>query len=213
MQPFYGRWREGEARYAAMMAGERDKIANKVPMVRGRSLSEDDVYEDTNGGPGQDIYYKGSWTLHSLRWLIGDDAFLKATQLLVYGRPDPRPGNFQPRYGSTRELQAIVARVTGKNYDWFFDVYCRQAALPELVTAEQVGEVLELKWRAPGNLPFPMPIEVEVDGKLTRLAMTDGSDAVAIRPGSHVVIDPWARVLRRSVAIEQVQAWRAAQGK
>ena len=212
MQPFYGRWREGEARYAAMMAGERDKIADKVSMVRDRSMSEDDVYEDAHGGPGQDIYYKGSWTLHSLRWLIGDDAFLQATRLLVYGRADPRPGNFQPRYGSTREFQGVIARVTGRNYDWFFDVYCRQAALPELVES-RVGDRLGLRWRAPGGGAFPMPVEVQVGDRVERLAMADGTGALAVPAGVHVVVDPNARILRRSVAIEQLQAWRAAPGK
>ena len=208
MQPLYGRWREGEARYATMMASQRDRIANRVPVVRDRPLSEDDVYEAANGGPAQDIYYKGSWVLHTLRWLIGDRAFLDATRLLVYGRLDPRPGNFQPRYGTTRELQAAVRQVTGRDYDWFFDAYLRQAALPDLVET-RVGDRLDLRWRLPGGLPFPMPVEVQVDDRVERMAMAGGGGSVVVPPGAHVVVDPWSRLLRRSVAIEQVQAWRA----
>ena len=212
MQPLYGRWREGEARYAAMMAGQRDKIANKVPMVRDRELSGDDVYEDTNGGPGQDIYYKGSWILHTLRWLIGDQAFFDATRLLVYGRPDPRPGNFQPRYGSTREFQAAVHRVTGHDYDWFFDAYLRQAALPDLVETRAPGR-LTLRWQISGGRPFAMPVEVQVGSRRVTLPMRGGTGSVAVPAGAHVVVDPWSRLLRRSVAIEETQAWRAAQAK
>ncbi|WP_430984393.1 M1 family aminopeptidase, partial [Escherichia coli] len=33
MQPFYGRWREGEARYVTMLADERNKIANLRPII------------------------------------------------------------------------------------------------------------------------------------------------------------------------------------
>ncbi|WP_425231163.1 M1 family metallopeptidase [Sphingomonas sp.] len=208
MQPLYGRWREGEARYAIMLGDERGRIANRVPMVRGRPLSEDDVYEATNGGPGQDIYYKGSWMLHSLRWLIGDRAFFDATRLLVYGRLDPRPGNFQPRYGSTADFEAAVRQVTGRDYRWFFDVYLRQAALPDLVEAQADGR-MTLRWRAPGDRPFPMPVEVQVGDRVERLAMADGSGALTVPDGAHVVIDPWSRLLRRSIAIEELQAWRA----
>ncbi|RRB82041.1 M1 family peptidase, partial [Escherichia coli] len=35
MQPLYGRWREGEARYATMLADERGKIANLRPIISG----------------------------------------------------------------------------------------------------------------------------------------------------------------------------------
>jgi aminopeptidase N len=208
MQPLYGRWREGEARYAIMLGTQRERIASKVPMVRDRQLSGDDVYEESRGGPAQDIYYKGSWVLHSLRGLIGDQAFFDATRLLVYGRLDPRPGNFRPRYGSTRDLEAAVRQVTGKDHRWFFDAYLRQAALPELVESRDATG-LALRWRTAGNTPFPMPIEVQIDGRVRQLAMTNGTGRLAVPANAHVVIDPWAKVLRRSLAIEQTRAWRA----
>ena len=117
-------------------------------------LTEEEVYETAKGGPGQDIYNKGAWILHTLRWLIGDKDFWDVTRLEVYGRTDPKPGNFAPRYGSTREYQGFVKKVTGKDYDWFFDVYLRRAALPELIEARS-GDKLTLLWLTPDNLPFP----------------------------------------------------------
>ena len=83
MQPLYGGWREGAARYAAMMAKQRERIDDKVPLVQGRLLTEEQVYEPTKGGAGQDIYFKASWMLHTLRWLIGDEAFFEATRRAV----------------------------------------------------------------------------------------------------------------------------------
>ncbi|OYY91380.1 MAG: peptidase M1 [Sphingomonas sp. 28-66-16] len=209
MQPLYGRWREGAARYATMMDAQRGKIVNRAPLVSGAVRSEEDVYENDRGGPGADIYYKGSWTLHTLRWLIGDAAFFDATRRLVYGRPDPKPGNFRPRYGSTAEFEAIVAAVTGKDYRWFFDVYIRNAALPELEAVRHPGGV-SLRWTAPG--PFPMPIEIQIGEQLIRVAMTDGAGEVAVPDGAHVVIDPMARVLKRSIAVEEMHAAQRAGG-
>jgi len=212
MQPLYGRWREGEARYATMLDDERNKITNLRPIISGKVRTEEEVYETDKGGPGQDIYYKGSWVLHSLRNLIGDKAFLDVTRLAVYGRLDPKPGNFQPRYGSTPEYEGFVKQVTGKDYGWFFDVYLRQAALPELFERRE-GGTLTLAWKAPAGLPFPMPVEVQIDGKVVRLAMTGGTDSIAVAPGAHIVIDPDSRILKRSRAIEAYQAWKAAQAK
>jgi aminopeptidase N len=208
MQPYYGLWREGTARYATMLSDERNKIANLRPLISGRVRTEEEVYEIDKGGPGQDIYYKGSWMLHTLRGLIGDQAFRDVTRLAVYGRPDPKPGNFTPRFGSTVEYEGFVKQVTGKDYGWFFDVYLRKAALPELIETRS-GGTLTLTWKAPDGLPFPMPVEVQVDGKVERLAMTGGRDSIAVAPGAHVVVDPASRILKRSRAIEEYQAWQA----
>ncbi|SOB86935.1 Peptidase family M1 [Sphingomonas guangdongensis] len=209
MQPLYGQWREGDARYLAMLMKQRETIANKAPIVSGTPRAEEDVYDEDKGGPGGDIYVKGSWVLHTLRGLIGDRAFFEVTRRAVYGRPDPRPGNFAPRFSSTREYRALVNQVTSKDYGWFFDVYLSRAALPDLVETRR-GTTLSLAWVAPDDLPFPMPVEVEVDGVRRTIAMTNGRGTLSVPAEAHVVIDPAARILRRSRAIESVQAQAAA---
>lgn len=208
MQPLYGRWREGEARYAIMMAEFRAGIANAAPIVSGQVRTEEEVYTEELGGPGGDIYVKGAWVLHSLRNLIGDDPFFDVTRRLVYGRPDPRPGNFAPRFSSTDEYVALVKQVTGQDYRWFFDVYLRQAALPQLIETRE-GDRLTLAWKAPADLPFPMPIEVQVNGETQRLPMEGGTATLAVPADAHVVIDPFARVLRQSDAIDAFRAQRS----
>lgn len=207
MQPLYGRWREGEARYMAMMAEQRLRIFNKAPLVSGTSRTAEQVYEDDGGGPDQDIYFKGSWVLHTLRNLIGDRPFFAATRRLVYGRPDPRPGNFRPRFATTAEFERLMEEEAGQDLGWFFAVYLHQAALPELVEKRE-GNRLTLAWRTGSGAPFPLPVEVEVDGGLRKLAMKGGSETIQIPAGAHVVIDPFARVLRRSPAVERYQAWQ-----
>lgn len=209
MQPLYGRWREGEARYATMLDAQRNRIENKAPLISGTERIANDVYQAERGGPGGDIYYKGSWMLHTLRWLIGDPVFFAATRRLVYGRDDPKPGNFAPRFGSSAEFAELVGQVTGKDYAWFFDVYLRRAALPELVST-RTGPLLSLRWKVPGDGPFPMPVEVQVGDAITRLDMADGTGSLAVPDGAHVVIDPFARVLKRSTAVEAYQAWQRA---
>ncbi len=208
MQPLYGRWREGEARYAAMLDTQRSKIDNKVPLISGTERIADDVYQAERGGPGGDIYYKGAWILHTLRWLIGDTAFFEATRRLVYGRNDPRPGNFAPRFGSSAEFETLVDQATGQDYRWFFDAYLRRAALPELVAA-RTGTVLSLRWKVPGDGAFPLPVEVQVGDEIRRVAMAGGSGVLDVPAEAHVVIDPWSRILKRSQAVEQFQADQA----
>ena len=211
MQPLYGRWREGEARYASMMEVFRNQITNRAPIVSGEVKTSDEVYEEDKGGPGGDIYVKGAWVLHTLRNLIGDKAFKEATTRLVYGRPDPKPGNFQPRFTSTPEYISIVNQVIGKDMTWFFDIYLRQAALPELIET-RAGDRLTLRWKTPGDKPFPLPVEVQVDGKVETVAMTGGTESIAVPVGAHIVVDPASRILKRSKAVEALQAQQAQRG-
>ncbi len=208
MQPLYGEWREGRARYAAMMQTQRGQITNAKPITQQRVATEEEVYEAEKGGAGLDIYYKGSWMLHTLRGLIGDRAFFAVTRLAVYGRADPRPGNFKPRFGSAKEYEGFVRQVTGKDYGWFFDVYLRQAALPELVERREGGR-LSLTWTVPGGGNFPMPVDVQVAGKTIVVPMSGGKGGLAVADAAHVVVDPDAKILRRSVAIEDMQIWNA----
>lgn len=207
MQPLYGQWREGEARYAAMMADQRKNILNRQPLVSGRSRTSDEVYQLEKGGPGQDIYYKGAWVLHTLRYLIGDKAFFGATTRLVYGRPDPKPGNFTPRFATTDEFEALMNAAAGRDLTWFYDVYLRSAALPELVETRE-GDRLTLEWKTSLTAPFPLPIDVQVDGVVQQVAMDGGRATLTVPVSAHVVIDPMARILRHSPAIEAMQAPR-----
>jgi aminopeptidase N len=208
MQPLYGRWRDGDARYAAMMLESRKNILNQSALVTGKPQTADEVYK-VSPGRGSDIYTKGSWILHTLRNAIGDKAFAEVLRLTVYGRADPAPGNFQPVFRTTPEFIAYVKQVTGQDYQWFFDVYLYQAALPKLVVNRNTTQ-LTLKWVAPAGKPFPLPVEVAVDDVVQKVPMTAGLATITIPDGAHVVVDPMARLLKQDDAVDAFQAWKAA---
>ncbi|WP_439471542.1 M1 family metallopeptidase [Brevundimonas sp.] len=204
MQPLYLRWLRGEQYFQAELLKQRNGLLNRYPVVSGTDKSEDEVYKG-DVGPGNDIYNKGSLIAHSLRLLIGDEAFFRSVTRLVYGRPDPRPGNFTPRYATTREFLAIVNEETGRDYGWFFQGYLYNAALPDLRQTRE-GDRLALEWVTGDGQTFPMPVEVEVDGQVTTVPMTGGRGQITVPATAHVLIDPRNNVLKREVFIEE---WRA----
>ncbi|MDQ6647584.1 MAG: M1 family metallopeptidase, partial [Pseudomonadota bacterium] len=169
MQPLYSQYLAGDRDYFGWLHDLRLKVRNQHPIVSGSSKTEEQVY-DEKSGPAQDIYNKGALMLHSLRQLIGDKDFFDSLRLLVYGRADPKPGNFSPRYASTDDYIAIVNKVTGHDLGWFFDVYLRDAALPRL-EQQRDGDTLKLHWVTEHGKPFPMPIEVQVGDTVHRLPM------------------------------------------
>jgi aminopeptidase N len=206
-QPLLAEYLGGQLDYMAQLRSQRNGIQNQRPLVAGRERHEKEVYADTTG-PRGDIYPKGSWVAHTLRQLIGDEAFFTAIRILVYGRPDPKPGNFTPQFGTTQGFLEIVNRVTGRDYKWFFDVYFYQAALPRVVTTRENGKI-RFRWEVSGNLPFPMPLDVRVDGKVVTLPMTDGAGEVPAEPQAGVTIDPYSKILRQLEAVDEFQAWQA----
>jgi aminopeptidase N len=207
MQPLYVQSLRGDQEYFASLMHQRAMIENKAPIVSGKPKMEEDVYDTKRGGPGQDIYNKGSLVMHTLRGLIGDDAFFRAVREEVYGTSDPRPGNFTPRYGTTPEFMAIVKRVSGRDLDWFFQAYLYQKELPDL-QATRSGNTLQLTWKTEENTPFPMPVEVRVGGRVVSVPMTDGRGSVELPEGVSYTLDPHSRVLRREQHIERYHQWQ-----
>jgi aminopeptidase N len=204
MQPLYGRWLNGDRYMQTELAKMQQGLINRYPIVSGRPMREEEVY-DGDKGPGNDIYSKGALIAHSLRMLIGDAAFHEAVTTLVYGRPDPKPGNFAPLYRSTPDFLGIVNAVTGEDYGWFFQGYLYNAALPVL-SQTRAGDRLELAWTTGDGKAFPMPIEIEVDGQVRTVPMTGGRGTVTVPAGAHVIVDPGNKVLRRLDFIETYRA-------
>jgi aminopeptidase N len=212
MQPLYMQYLRGDQEYFASLMQQRAHIDNKAAMVSGKPRLEEDVYDQKRGGPGGDIYTKGSLVLHTLRGLVGDEAFFRSVRLLVYGTETPKLGSMAPRYGTTPEFMGIVDKVTGRDLGWFFQAYLYQAALPELL-AKREGGRLQLEWKTAGGTPFPMPVEVRVGQKTMQLPMEGGHGSVNLPEGAGYTLDPQSKILRREEHIERFQEYEKAQRK
>jgi hypothetical protein len=69
--------------------------------------------------------------------------------------------------------------------------------------------MLEVRWEVPGDLPFPMPLDVRVDGKIVTLPMTDGTGETPAAAQAAVTFDPSSKILRQLNAVDEFQAWQA----
>jgi aminopeptidase N len=212
MQPLFGKYLHGDMDYYAMLMSQRAGILNEQPLVTGRERSEREVYADHSTGPTGDVYGKGSLVLHSLRELIGDAAFYESVRRLLYGRPDPKPGNFSGHFATSEDFIEIINRVTHQDLRWFFQVYLYRAALPQLI-AERDGNLLKLLWRTPDDLPFPMPVEVRLGEHIVTVPMASGRGELELEPNADLTLDPHSKLLRQSDAIDQFRAWKAVQPK
>jgi aminopeptidase N len=202
MDTLYQEHLHGKAEYMKAMVARQKGFKNKQPIAPREPkiayqvyMSEPD-YVNSDG----DIYGKGAYFLHTLRYLIGDKAFFNALRHMAY--PTKEMEKFtdgrQERLVNTDDFLTIAEADSGMKLDWLFEMYLRQPRLPRLATAGSgsgSGGVMTLSWETPNNMPFPMPIDVVINGKAQRIEMKDGKATVTYT-GAPPVIDPDGWVLK-----------------
>ncbi len=96
----------------------RMMIKNKLPLAGPAGLRYFD-YEDG------DVYVKGAWVLHTLRYQLQDDSLFFNILRTFY-----RENSL--KVTDSKQLMETVNRLTGLNYDWFFAQYLYKSAVPVL---------------------------------------------------------------------------------
>ncbi len=187
-----GLWLEdtqGADRARAYFQSVRRSVSNRSPVAPLESQSAREIYR-------HDIYFKGAWVLHTLRWVVGDDAFFRALRRMAY--PDSALARTRDgravRFADTRDFQTIAEAESGRALDWFFDTYVHQAALPRLVVTH-VRDTLTLAWKTERGGPFPVPVEVTVGDRTRVVELRDGTATLQVPAGAAVTIDPNGRLL------------------
>ena len=183
-QPLYAESRLGMAKAREIQAIQRSRIRNNLPLAAREPRTAGQAY-------GASIYYKGAWVLQSLRYLMGDEAFFETLRRWTYPESPlvATTGSCRCRFATTDDFVRLASAVANDDLRWFFEVYVRQPALPRLVV-EREGETLDLSWDVPNDVPFPMPVDVSVNGQLSRLLMPDGHATLTVPAGATVEIDP-----------------------
>ncbi|MBC7898911.1 MAG: M1 family peptidase, partial [Saprospiraceae bacterium] len=177
-------------------------VAPREPKIAYQVYMAEPDYLKSDG----DIYGKGAVVLHTLRYLIGDAAFFRALRRMAYPTKamEKITDGRQTRLVNTDDFLTIAEQESKMELDWFFEMYLRQPKLPELKTA--IGDYREepnaaskktmlLRWVTPNDMPFPMPVEVVVDGKTLRVELKGGKGNV-IFTGDAPIVDPKGWVLK-----------------
>ena len=179
MQPLYMQWRGGEMPYDADLWKLRSQIPTRHPMVSGRQQLEEEVYDDETG-PGHDIYYKAALMLHTLRAADRRRGLSSPHRRAWFTAAPTRGPAISSRASAPLPSSSpSPARKRTATLRWFFNAYFYQARLPRLVETRN-GNTLFLQWRTPKGIPFPMPLDVAVDGKTVTVSMTGGHGSVPL---------------------------------
>lgn len=198
MDTLYQEYLHGQDAYLKAMAGRVRGLRNMQPVAPREAKIAYQVYmaEPDYIRSDGDIYGKGALILHSLRYLIGDKAFFNALHHMAYPTKtmETYTDGRQERLVTTDDFLTIAEQDSGRDLDWFFELYLRQPKLPKLVS-DGSGNTLNLRWETPNDLPFPMPVDVQINGRIQRVEMPNGRGSVSFT-GERPVIDPKGWVLK-----------------
>lgn len=190
MQPVYAQQVIGDAGYWSYMWDFYNGMANCKPVVPIDTVSMD--YFDSN-----DAYYKGSWALHTLRALIGEEAFWRSVRRLIYDTVDPWSLSYpiQPTRRSSDDFVRIASEEYGKDLSWFFDMYLGQAALPLLVQ-ERNEEGVSFSWPNNPEAEFSIPILLTQNGRASEHVVPSTGEIFPLAEGALLQVDPRVTLFR-----------------
>lgn len=195
MQTLYIEEKLGKEKTSAFMMNWK-LWKNDQPIAPRREMTENEAY--TN-----DMYSKGSYVLHTLRYYLGDETFRKVLRRWAY--PDPELEKIkdggQCRFATTDEFLQIAEDVSGRELDWFWEVYFRQASLPVLNAEIRDGKLF-LEWQTENDIPFSVPVEVKFGDEQVKVEMKEGAASINIPEGTKPVIDPGKWITMKDVEIK-----------
>ncbi len=195
MQPLYLEKRRGRKAYDVEMR-RNAHFANRRPVAPLESTDSHAIY--FGGGGANDIYSKGAWVLHTLRWHLGDERFFTCLRRFCYPTEAAAAATdgSQVRLVDTEDFARLVAEVAGEDLGWFFAVYIRQPRLPELIE-ERKGGVLHLRWQVPAGLRFELPVPVVVGDRLQRVPMPGGVGECEVGRADYEIDPDWLVLMER----------------
>ena len=136
----------GQVAYDEIINRHKRSIRNKKPMVGGDELSENETYA------GNDIYSKGSFFMHSLRYVLGDGMFLPILKKLA---TDPR--YTYDNFVTTKDVEQLFSMESKQNLKPFFDFYTRSNDVLDISVKEIGYQKYLIKVE---NFFMPLPFDI-----------------------------------------------------
>ena len=165
-----------EALWAEHLYGE-EALHEYMLNEDGGSLLDECLYRDENGSASHIfnwvVYAKGSWTLHMLRGVLGDELFFQLMHDYMQN-PDFIYGNVL-----TEDLKNSAETVSGQEMDWFFDEWFYNYGRPRYKFVTYTSEVYDslkttLFSEGSHEDPFFMYVPYILNGNADRFWAEDG---------------------------------------
>ncbi len=161
----YTRDVEGEQAYINHFKQSIFGIANIKPVVIGKDIDEEAAYHN-------DIYSKGAFFMHTLRYVIGDSIFFPALKKLST--------DSQYTYNhlvNTDDVEALFSKESNSNLKPLFDLYLRTINKLEIHVKAMTGNRYAIALQ---NINIPLPVDIVTDKGTQRVLLNSNKETVLI---------------------------------
>jgi aminopeptidase N len=171
----------GEVAYNTIIDGHRRGVKNRKAMVLGDEVTEEEVYS------GGDIYGKGSFFMHSLRYLIGDEVFFPTLKSLA-----TNPKYTYDNFVTTDDVEKLFSTSSGKNLKPFFDFYLRTTDVLDVNVKEIGFQKYQVKIN---NFFMPLPFDIIANDKINKFIIP--AEGIIINSAYSPQVDPKGFYLKK----------------
>lgn len=164
---------EGEAAYLKRMQQTARATQNIIPVVRGEEVDSDSAYNS-------DIYGKGAFFMHTLRYVMGDEIFFATLKKLATA-----PQYTYDNTVVTADVEQLFSGAYGKSLNPLFKLYLYTTDKLE-IHVKQTGDdkyVVKLL-----NMDMPLPVNIVTDAGMQRLVVD--KKGITITSKTPLQIDP-----------------------
>ena len=163
----------GDSVYHAKMAQTRSGIQNKKPIIPRRNADTDLVYQG-------DIYSKGAYLMHSLRFVMGDKAFFKALKDLA-----TNPAYNYENLINTEDVIKHLSQYSSFDIRPFMNMmlYTTELIKPKLESRGNGQWLITLE-----QADYPFPLEIISGGEYQRLIIP--AEGLIFTSEEQPILDP-----------------------
>jgi aminopeptidase N len=179
----YVRELEGEDSYRAWMRQRARTSRNEKPIVQGTAIDAKQTYH-------ADIYGKGAFFMHTLRYIMGDSLFFPTLKTLATA-PRYTYGNFV----TTADVQDLFSGAYGQSLEPVFNLFLRTTDKLEVRLRQLEEDLYEIRL---ANAGMTLPLDVQTDSGLVR-TMVPG-DGIRVRSKIQPTVDPHVFYLKKVIS-------------
>jgi len=178
----YIRELEGEEAYLKRMRNTARNTQNLKPIVQGEEVDSDDTYHG-------DIYGKGAFFMHTLRYVLGDDTFFPTLKKLA---TDKR--YTYDNFVTTDDVEQLFSSESKQNLKPLFDFYLRTTKKLEVHVKQVEEDKYEIKLL---NYEEMLPIDIETSGDIVRTSLN--KTGIMVESSDWPNIDPKGYYLKKVI--------------
>jgi len=144
----------GENAYNKIIDDQKRSIKNKKAIVQAGEINSGENYSG-------EIYTKGSFFMHSLRFVIGDAVFFPTLKKLATD-----PAYTYDNFVTTTDVEQLFSQASGKNLQPFFDFFLRTTDILDIHVTEKGYHQYQVNIT---NYFTDLPVEVTIDNTIQKM--------------------------------------------